>query len=130
MENVNESKFLNVRFLARQILGIPSSLIGTEQIFSIAGVLTSLQQCHIRVENLDKLVMIYKNWPIDVQVDCKLVVEDRQGEFFVAKNKLLEENEELLEKASYFKKTKSCVRKCLMSCLCILCLYTLQITAF
>jgi hypothetical protein len=130
VENVNESKFLNVRFLARQILGIPSSLIGTEQIFSIAGVLTSLQQCHIRVENLDKLVMIYKNWPIDVQVDCKLVVEDRQGEFFVAKNKLLEENEELLEKASYFKKTKSCVRKCLMSCLCILCLYTLQITAF
>jgi hypothetical protein len=130
VENVNESKFLNVRFLARQILGIPSSLIGTEQIFSIAGVLTSLQQCHIRVENLDKLVMIYKNWPIDVQVDCKLVVEDRQGEFFVAKNKLLEENEELLEKASYFKKTKSCVRKCLMSCLCSLCLYTLQITAF
>ncbi len=72
-------------------------------------MLTSLQQCHLRVENLDKLVMIYKNWPIDAQVNCKLVVGDRLGKFFVAKDTLLEENEELLEKASYFEKTKSCV---------------------
>jgi hypothetical protein len=53
--------------------------------------------------------MIYKNWPIDVQVICKLIVGDRQGELFVAKDKLLEENEELLEKARYFNKTKSFV---------------------
>jgi hypothetical protein len=30
---------------------------------------------------------------------------DRLGEFFVAKEMLLEENEELLEKAGYFEKT-------------------------
>jgi hypothetical protein len=53
--------------------------------------------------------MIYKNWSIDAQVDCKLVVGNRPGEFFVAKDTLVEENEELLEKASYFEKTKSCV---------------------
>jgi hypothetical protein len=95
--------------LARQILGIPSSQIGIEQIFSIASMLISLQLCHLKVENLDKLVMIYKNWPIDAQVYCKLFVGDKLREFFVAKDPLLDENEEPLEKASYFEKKKSCV---------------------
>jgi hypothetical protein len=53
--------------------------------------------------------MIYKNWPIDAQVNCKLFVGDKLREFFVAKDPLLDENEEPLEKASYFEKTKSCV---------------------
>jgi hypothetical protein len=68
-------------------------------------VLISLQQCHLGVENLDNLVMIYKNWLVGVRVNYKLVVGDRLGEFFVAKETLLEENEELLEKAGYFEKT-------------------------
>jgi len=42
--------------------------------------------------------MIYKNWLVDVQVNFNLVVGDRLGEFFVAK-------ERLLEKAGYFEKT-------------------------
>jgi len=49
--------------------------------------------------------MIYKNWLVDVRVNYKLVVGDRLGEFFVAKETLLEENEELLEKVGYFEKT-------------------------
>jgi hypothetical protein len=46
--------------------------------------------------------MVYKNWHVDARVNCKLIVVDKLGEFFVAKEMLLEENEELLEKASYF----------------------------
>jgi hypothetical protein len=49
--------------------------------------------------------MIYKNCLVDVRVDYKLVVRDKLGEFLVAKETLLEENEELFEKASYFEKT-------------------------
>jgi hypothetical protein len=49
--------------------------------------------------------MIYKNWLVDVQVNYKLVVGDNMQKFFVAKEMLLEENEELLEKVSYFEKT-------------------------
>ncbi len=36
-------------------------------------MLTSLQRCHLWVENLDKLIMIYKDWPSDAWLDCKLV---------------------------------------------------------
>jgi hypothetical protein len=91
--------------LAQQILSILGSHIDIEHIFFVVGVLISLQQCHLGVENLNNLVMIYKNWLVDVQVNYKLVVGDRLGEFFVAKETLLEENEELLEKEHYFEKT-------------------------
>jgi hypothetical protein len=49
--------------------------------------------------------MIYKKWLVDVQVNYKLIVGNRLGEFFVAKETLLEENEKLLEKVSYFENT-------------------------
>jgi hypothetical protein len=49
--------------------------------------------------------MIYKNWLVDVRVNYKLIVRDRLGGFFVAKERLLEENEKLLEKVGYFEKT-------------------------
>ncbi len=91
--------------MAQQILSILGSHIDIEHIFFVVGVLISLQQCHLGVENLNNLVMIYKNWLVDVQVNYKLVVGDRLGEFFVAKETLLEENEELLEKEHYFEKT-------------------------
>ncbi len=54
-------QFSNVAFLAHQFLGIPGSQIGTRHIFSVATILTSLQQCQSGMENLDKLVMILKN---------------------------------------------------------------------
>jgi hypothetical protein len=44
--------------------------------------------------------MIYKNWPLDAQLDCKLVDGDKLTDFFVVEDMLLEENEDLLEKAS------------------------------
>jgi hypothetical protein len=47
--------------------------------------------------------MIYKNWLVDARVNCKLVVGNKLGEFFVAEM-LLEENEEVLEKASHLRR--------------------------
>ncbi len=60
----------NIYFIARQILGIHRFQIETKKIFSIVGVLTSLCHCRLRVENLDKLVIIMKNWSFDSRVDC------------------------------------------------------------
>jgi hypothetical protein len=37
--------------------------------------------------------MVYKNELVDVWVNCKLVVEDKLGRFFVAEEMLLEEND-------------------------------------
>jgi hypothetical protein len=48
--------------------------------------------------------MIYKNWLLDAQLDCKLIDGNKLVEFFVVEDMLLEENEDLLEKASYLEK--------------------------
>jgi hypothetical protein len=53
--------------------------------------------------------MIYKNWLVHAQVDCKLVVRDKLGKVFVANETLLEEVEELLKKVGYFEDIESCV---------------------
>jgi hypothetical protein len=61
--NENASRFLNVDFLAQQILSILESQIKTNMILLFARLLTSLWHYHLRITNLDALVMIYKNWP-------------------------------------------------------------------
>ncbi len=61
---VNEFKFPNVGFLAQQIFSILGLQIKIKQIFLVVGMFTSLQQCHLGVENLDKFIMNYNNWPI------------------------------------------------------------------
>jgi hypothetical protein len=43
---------------------------------NVVGVLTSLQRCQLKVENLDSLVMIYKNCPNDARMGCNLANED------------------------------------------------------
>lgn len=77
------------------------SQIETKWIFSIVNVFTSWQRCHLGVENLDKLIIIYKNLPSDERCDYKLVDGDKLIDFFVVEDTLLEENEDLLEKVSY-----------------------------
>ncbi len=54
--------------------------------------------------------MIYKNWLLDAQLDCKLIDGNKLVEFFVVEDMLLEENEDLLEKASYLEKIEWSVR--------------------
>jgi hypothetical protein len=57
----HETPFLNVSFLAHQMLGIVRSQIETERIFNITSVITSLHQSKLRNENLQDFVMIAKN---------------------------------------------------------------------
>jgi hypothetical protein len=33
-----------------------------EIVFNLAGVLTSLQPCHLQVENLDQIIIMIKHW--------------------------------------------------------------------
>ncbi len=87
-------------FLTQHILGILGSQIEIERIFLVVGVFTSLQQCCFGVENLDKLMMTYKNWPLDAWLYCKLVSGDKLAEFVVVEY-MLKENEDMLENAGY-----------------------------
>ncbi len=58
---LHETRFPNVPFVARQTLRILESHIETEQIFIIARVLTILRCCRLKVDNLDKFIMIMNN---------------------------------------------------------------------
>jgi hypothetical protein len=51
-------------------MGIVGSQIETERIFNMAKVITSLRRCWLGIENLDKLVIIMKNWPNDPKFGC------------------------------------------------------------
>jgi hypothetical protein len=57
----HEAIFLTIGFLAQQILGIVGSQIETSKIFSLAGVFTNLQKCHLQIENLKKFIFVHKN---------------------------------------------------------------------
>jgi hypothetical protein len=75
---------------------------------SIPCILTSLQQFRLRVDNLDKLVKIYKYWPRDTLTNCELIDISKLAKFFfVVKETLLEENDDLFEKIGYFEKIRS-----------------------
>jgi hypothetical protein len=60
-----------VGFFSRQILGIISSQIEIEKIFSLTHILINLKKCHLQLENLENLISMNKNWPNDVKVCCK-----------------------------------------------------------
>jgi len=60
----HEFKFYTVGFLQNKILGIVSSQIEIENIFSLARILTSLKRCKLQIENLDKLIFVSQNWPM------------------------------------------------------------------
>jgi hypothetical protein len=64
---LHETRFLNVSFVARQILEVFGSHIEIEHIFNITRVLTSLRCCRLGIDNLDKFVMIMKKWLANAQ---------------------------------------------------------------
>jgi hypothetical protein len=89
---VNEALIPCVGFLARQYLGIPCYQIETKRIFSVAGILTNLRRSMLGLENLNNLIMIYKNWPSDSRTDCKLY--EHLANFYSREAAILEENED------------------------------------
>jgi hypothetical protein len=44
-------------------------------VFNLAGVLTSLQPCHLQVENLDQIIIMIKDWFNDPCFNCKKKVD-------------------------------------------------------
>ncbi len=77
-------------WLASQIFAIPRSQIETEWILNVVGVFASLWRCQLEVENVDSLVVIYKNWPNDARVGCNLANDTKS---FATEVDLLESHE-------------------------------------
>jgi len=66
----HEQWFPNLTYVSRQVMGIVGSQIEIERIFSMVRVITSLKRCWLGIENLDKLVLIMKNWLHDPIFRC------------------------------------------------------------
>ncbi len=82
---IHEGQFLNVYFFVKQILGIPSSQIEIEWMFSLARVLIALRWCHLQVENMDQIITMGKNWLDDgcqLQTKVKLETILQNGRIF------------------------------------------------
>jgi hypothetical protein len=73
-----------------------SHQIECERIFNIANILNNLIKCWLGVENLEKLVIIYKNWLNDTRLDCINIMQGFFKFFFEIEDALLNYNEQLL----------------------------------
>lgn len=68
VQNLHDDKNINICCMSNPwYLG---SQIKIEWIFNIVKVLTSLWRCKLAVENLNKLVLILKNYPNDIRSSC------------------------------------------------------------
>ena len=54
--------------------------------------LNNLRRSRLGLENLNNLIIIYKNWPSDSRTDCKLY--EHLADFYSRKAAILEENED------------------------------------
>lgn len=97
---MHEGQFPNVGFLAKQILGIPSSQIKIEQVFNLARVLTTLRCRRLQVENTDRIITVVKNWLDDPHANCKPNSNFKQ--YLKAKESLANENYNLIEERNSF----------------------------
>lgn len=88
---------MRVPFLARQILAIPGSQIEIVRTFSVARLLCALRHCRLGHQNVDALVMIFKNWPINARDECNYFAESDFVNFFVHVAELVDALEDELQ---------------------------------
>jgi hypothetical protein len=61
----------------------------------MVGIITSLKRCQLGIENLDKLVLIMKNWPNDLRFECTSGLKSFE-EFFNSESGIIFLNENLI----------------------------------
>ncbi len=94
----HENQFLNVGFLTKQILGISRSQIHTVHVFSLVGVLIALCDYCLQVENLNQIIMVFKNQPDDPWLNCTPTTTFK--DYMNVECLLVEENCDVIEDAN------------------------------
>ncbi len=59
-------------FFIHQAFGIVNSQIEIKRIFNVVSVITNLWWFRLGIEDLDNIILIVKNSPNDVRVECAL----------------------------------------------------------
>jgi hypothetical protein len=97
----HNGQFSNVAILAKQMLGIPGFQGEIERVFSLASVLKTLRCCRLQVENLDRTIIVMKNWSDDPCLNC--TTNSNFKDYVKSEVALVEENSEFIEESEYFK---------------------------
>jgi hypothetical protein len=105
----HKRQFSTIAYLARTILGIPSSHIEIERIYFIASILINLRNCHLDLKNLDLLI---KNWLDDpiVGFDAKGGPPKDVDDFGETHEMILD-----LQDANFFDEVDGCVEECVQN---------------
>jgi hypothetical protein len=98
---INEGQFPNITFLAKQILGKLGSQIERKSVFNLVRVITFLWCCNLQIENLNHNIIIVKNCPNDLCLNCKKKVHMK--EYMKMEASLVDNNYDLIEEVKYFK---------------------------
>ena len=69
----------------------------------------ALRHCRLGIQNLDALVMILKNWPINARDECNSFAKSDLGEFFVDKVEIVDAHEDVLQVACWFEEDPTCL---------------------
>ncbi len=107
----HEQWFPNLTYVSRQVMGIVHSQIEIERIFILVRVITSLKPCWLGFENLDKLVLIMKNWPNDPGFGCTSGFKSFE-KFLNSKDNVVVKNEYLIVDFNLFEKYWHVVSTC------------------
>ncbi len=87
-------------FWPNKSLGFLVFKLKQKRVFNLVGVLITLKCCRLQVENLDRIIILVKNWPDDSRMNCKANASFKDYiKFEVA---LVEENYEFIEESKYF----------------------------
>jgi hypothetical protein len=63
-------------------------------------MVTTLRRCRLQVENMDRIIIVVKNWPNDPHANCKPHSNFKQ--YLKAKEYLAEDNYNLMEYIKLF----------------------------
>jgi hypothetical protein len=76
-------------------MGIVGSQIETKRIFSTSRVITCLKCCQFGIKNMDKLILLMKNWLDDLSFKCTSGPKSFEKNLNY-ENNMISENEKLI----------------------------------
>ncbi len=100
----HDQQFPNIRHLVRQVMDIGGSQIETKFFFNMVGIIIGLKCCQLGIENLDKLILIIKNWLDDLRFGCTNAKPTSIEKYIGIENGMVSKNEELISDFNLFEK--------------------------
>jgi hypothetical protein len=100
-------QFCHVSFFACQVLGIVGSHIEINNFFNVVGVISNLKWYWLGIDNLDKFILIIKNWHSDACVGCDGPLKPKAMAKCLEKDYgMIEKHNKLIKEQNFFEALK------------------------